>query len=1243
MVSESPTPSTSKLNNPFLTERFENETSSSGSIDTPSSNIIESTNESNESEILVSSPSNPSTYLSTSIPNIKDYPFKTLNRILDDIRWTIPYQLKYSQKILNSKPILYSNNLSKLTGQLDCTLLILNNSLLFSPSSEEIQLALQTLLIIRGLIVNQYNEVHHFRINVLQNFSNPFVSEKHEYHVIPRDLISKDDLESLRYTPDEDLLDDAYFKTTSHILRVSIFKQELSSDDLHSLTDKKTIEDRYLKALEKHPNLSPETIPTTFNCFKTLIKVLKGPILLVPGETIKTISLENTVLDTQIDIDFVLNSLHFQLKNSDLVPPTLTPALRESYIRKIQELLYLGRVYALARGESNDDFVTTYSYSDNLSLVFIKIPEYDKQSNLLHFKNQNSNQYSFLTNLSICGYFQDELILKCFENTITSDFENRHHYVDSLKSVINYRGNASSKLTKYMTNLTMNGDLVGWTDFVEALRILDLVSDDPLNLDDDVILSMYNSSVNKDSKNYAYFNRQLVTIAKAKSSSKIFDFVENEILPYEMSMDELGIENITEDEVVITAYEFKLDDIMQLNNFNTNTAEVKLLHRALISIGVQRKSFLLLHYIETKLPQLMKVPEQVTYLGAFDKLGCSPSSNDLEIFSNFQQKLMYSDIDVRTLRFSLRVIAEGRKSENIIQFLRTGKNDQSLLPAQDWPTGLDNIGNTCYLNSLLQYYFCLKPLRDLILTFEEKEIKETTRKIGGRKVEESEIQRSSQFIYHLRRLFEEMIHSEKRCVEPSKELAYLSFLHLSQPVTFHVNGPEIIEVEDMEDIQHDSNEITTEHSNESSNLIELDDNDVQVFDVEDVDSESSDEVHVDVQEMEEVQETGVYVPKKVSAVQAVASESAQVVPQTHADSAQVQAALGQILPISTDQMESTIEVGRQQDVTECIENVIFQIETALEPESLDDDGEQIDLIKKLFYGKTKQTITPINSNIKARESFERFFSLIINVSDHPKDIYDSLDSYFSDDLVNLEEGLVKKSITITEMPEILQFHVQRVMFDREKLVAYKSIEPIPFSETIYLDRYLDTDDEEILTKRNEVFRWKSQISALNQRKENILKVDETTGLNIIDSLLTSEKYIESKVVFNDALSINTSTIKAIAEKARALKQELSNIDAELQNLGGLVTGQFSKYKKIGYSVFAIFIHRGEASYGHYWIYIKDPISNMYRKYNDEIVTEVPSSEVFNFLEGNTATPYYIVYVKDELKESYIEPLKRVIR
>lgn len=76
-----------------------------------------------------------------------------------------------------------------------------------------------------------------------------------------------------------------------------------------------------------------------------------------------------------------------------------------------------------------------------------------------------------------------------------------------------------------------------------------------------------------------------------------------------------------------------------------------------------------------------------------------------------------------------------------------------ISPEQDynvleWPVGLQNIGNTCYLNSLLQFYFSIRPFREMVLDYETYQMDlnddETLAKkqVGSRKVMKNEVERS---------------------------------------------------------------------------------------------------------------------------------------------------------------------------------------------------------------------------------------------------------------------------------------------------------------------------------------------------------------------------------------------------------------------------------------------------------------------------------------------------------------------
>jgi ubiquitin carboxyl-terminal hydrolase 25/28 len=1249
-------------------------------------------------------------------------PFKSLNRILNDVRWTAAWRaLGATTSLLNSKPADYAAALAALASRDPAARLdahILNNVLRYAPSCETTALEGRQRTVLRAVLARPA-ELYHLQIAVLETAAAATPHDQREYHLVPRILIPPAVHRLFGDDAPSDPLDEAFFKATNtkndHTIRVLIFPAEFTASDLVPLTDARLIRQRYLAAAQRYPHahLPPHAVPTAANCFSTLLKVLRGPVLLAPGEQTKTINRDNPLLNLQIDVLLMLERLGFSERDGELVPPNLVEGGRETYVRRILEVIYRGHklpagaapaaseaspLSASARvpaqpvasqssagassqappaaaapqaaapqaaapqatapqatasapafgGGPGNEFATAVSFSNNLSLVFRTFAEVNHHLSASFGNNDVDNQLAFLISLSCCVFYPDESVIRCFENTVRGDRAHRLRYVDDLRELIQYRaasapGGARTKLSNYYAS----NRLVGLHEYTAALGALGFGSGSAAHdADDDTVIAVYLASVKLDPKNYPYFNQKLQLVSQARQSLRLARFVAEEVLPQPVALDALNIEEITEDEVVVTAYEFRRDDAAQSD-------EVAFVDRALLLVAVHRRSYSLMSYVEAKLPHLAHtaVGQSLSLAQAYELLGCTAQANEFEVILAFQQRVVEPAHDVRTLRAALRAVIESRKlgSRLLVLFLATGQIDVALLPAQNWPAGLDNIGNTCYLNSLLQYYFCVKPLRETVLAFEAQDAFEP-RKIGGRTVERAEVVRANQFVYHLKRLFRDMIESDKRCVQPSKELAFLAFLPASQPVTFAAAGDDDTPDAGDADTTPDAGDAdTTPDAGDADTTPDAGDADISPVVVA---SRTPSDMEVDTDSIEIIEEPADAVPAgdrlEVAAVDdpievavaddptevAVADDPIETVPSV--DAADAAAASASVLPIDPTIMDSTIEMGRQQDVTECIENVTFQLEAALRPQSIEDDGEQYDLIKQLYYGKTKQKITPLNGGVE-RTLVERFSSLIINVSDHPRDIYDALDSYFSEDVVELEEGAAKKSLTICELPQILQFHVQRVLFDRERLMPYKSLEPIPFGERIYLDRYLDTDDAEMLRKREEVFQWKREIGEALQRRQRLLHKPDG-HMTVVDSLVTARRLLELRGAERHA-----AAIAAIAAEVQRRHQELAALDAALQRLHECVAAQFAAYTRVAYLIFAIFIHRGEASYGHYWIYIRDPQRNIFRKYNDEVVTEVPLSEVMNFAEGNTATPYYIVYAKELLEAEYIEPLKRKIR
>lgn len=191
-----------------------------------------------------------------------------------------------------------------------------------------------------------------------------------------------------------------------------------------------------------------------------------------------------------------------------------------------------------------------------------------------------------------------------------------------------------------------------------------------------------------------------------------------------------------------------------------------------------------------------------------------------------------------------------------------------------------------------------------------------------------------------------------------------------------------------------------------------------------------------------------------------------------------------------------VEIGAQQDVTEVIANVLFQLQCAIKAESFDESGEQIDQIKNLFFAKQKSYTTNSQGITRTKEDF--ISDIKIDVASGPRDIYAALDGAYDVQEVEYGGAIEPQYTAISKLPPVLQILVQRAQFDSEKKSSFKSNHHLELKETIYMDRYMDTENEEIQGRRRECWAWKKELVALEARKSELTKTSVSSATILLD-------------------------------------------------------------------------------------------------------------------------------------------------
>jgi ubiquitin carboxyl-terminal hydrolase 25/28 len=333
--------------------------------------------------------------------------------------------------------------------------------------------------------------------------------------------------------------------------------------------------------------------------------------------------------------------------------------------------------------------------------------------------------------------------------------------------------------------------------------------------------------------------------------------------------------------------------------------------------------------------------------------------------------------------------------------------------------------------------------------------------------------------------------------------------------------------------------------------------------------------------------------------------------------------------------------GSQQDVTEVIGNVNFRLLCALKPTSIDQQsGEQMDIVRDTLYGANAVYLQKAATLEKKVEAWANL--IVFPDFNGPRDIYEALDIVFDEQIVDIDNSTAAQYASISQLPPIIHIQIQRTAYDPVRQIASKNRNAVTFPETIYLDRYMDSSDLDstLMRRRRETWKWKAQLRVLEARQAAL----NTTiaDVSVKDALIATREYVDKLQEEEiDGVLVDADLAESLEERTMEVTEEIDSITKEIAHLKQALNEQFTDMRQHEYKLQAVFIHRGEAGGGHYWVYIYDFENDIWREYNDEYVTEVRDRRrIFEHQGAMGGTPYYLAYVRSADRKELVEAVCR---
>ncbi|KAF1843760.1 ubiquitin C-terminal hydrolase-like protein [Cucurbitaria berberidis CBS 394.84] len=840
--------------------------------------------------------------------------------------------------------------------------------------------------------------------------------------------------------------------------------------------------------------------------------------------------------------------------------------------------------------------------------------DYDKVKGRIETRSTNHEEdHPHYAGLGAVGDFSDALVLFAFSRQAEQDMVNQFYYFECLKDIA--LGRKSDDLGTQVAVLASKG-LTTKTALEFAYQYFNIDPSHAGVISDEHIIGCFKALLPDISSSQAdEARKQLRVLGDARNSDKIRVEASDTIETEEQAFAWLELDSGTTDDFIQTMFSIKTQD----NPTCLDTAR-----KAVLVIANKRQSQRLRDFLDKG---TMSEPEMdVGEAYALFQVDNRTLALDLDVLKTTVDVANPGDVEKLQKAFAIIQQDQAQNHNNRIVGASQPEARRNSYPLETWPVGLRNIGNTCYLNSVLQFLFTIKPLRELILKCDEymedpspDALKD--KKVGRTVVTADRVITAQKFVRELRTFFEQMVNAPTDTVQPALDLAALALCRTDRPE--EPKDPLEVRVADNAGlglIEGVAVSGPTPAPNGDTHAPSFPDS-VMAEDKDDAKSVSS------MQAMDLGDENDIPAPP---------TRPPPIPPRPEAQA-------------KADQTKTKIgiveESARQQDAAEVMGNIFDLISCAIKGEDVLREGEQLDTIKKLFFSD----VTTVRDTAKGAEKLSELrHNYLVSPGWRDRPLYATLDDDFGQSEM---EGGATRYEYIDKAAPILVINVRRIQWVNE--LVYDRAH-ISLDHALYLDRYLgrtnSLDEAQLLKLREAQWEKQQELREIDVERKR-LQATEIEGMNLADSIEETSAFINSLSTEQsqqeqqgvDSLPTPPPELAdTLHEKAERIKKDLEDMDFIMSKLESQIDTVFRDCNDHPYRLHAVFTHRGGVRGGHYWIYIYDFQNGLWRMYNDDHVTIADEKQIFE-PETGVAIPKAstgVVYIRADLVDEFTQAVCR---